>query len=125
MFGAVSPIHALVDIIIALTTGAFLLKCSGAPPSADRYVSIDGLRGYLAFFVFMDHSCVWYFFLHTGHWRVPPSSLYTNFGESSVALFFMITGFLFYGKILAGRERAIDWTRLYISTLLSQRLLEP
>lgn len=33
---------------------------------SQRISSIDGLRGYLAFGVFMHHSCIWYFYLRTG-----------------------------------------------------------
>ena len=118
MFGVLSPLPALLDLVIAIATAAILLKLSGAPPSTGRFVSIDGLRGYLAFFVFMSHSSMWYFFLHGAHWTAPPSNLYTNFGQASVALFFMITGFLFYGKILTGRSREIDWSRLFLSRIL-------
>lgn len=118
MFGVLSPFHALLDLAIAVATATILLKVSGVPPSAGRFVSIDGLRGYLAFFVFMHHSSIWYFFLRGAHWTVPPSNLYTNFGQASVALFFMITGFLFYGKILTGRSREINWSRLFLSRIL-------
>ena len=117
MFGPLSPIHALFDLSLAIATAAFLLRLSGTPPSAGRFASIDGLRGYLAFFVFMHHSSIWYFFLHGARWKAPPSNLYTNFGQASVALFFMITGFLFYGKVLNGRNE-LDWSRLFLSRIL-------
>ncbi len=118
MSEVLSPFHALLDLAVAIATATMLLKISEEPPSAGRFVSIDGLRGYLAFFVFMHHSSIWYFYLRGAPWEVPPSNLYTNFGEASVALFFMITGFLFYGKILVGRNRKIDWARLFLSRIL-------
>lgn len=77
--------------------------------------SIDGLRGFLAFGVFIHHACIWYAFLQTGAWTVPPSRVYTHLGQSTVSLFFMITGFLFYGKLLDSRGRSLDWLRLYVS----------
>jgi peptidoglycan/LPS O-acetylase OafA/YrhL len=83
-----------------------------------RVASIDGLRGFLAFFVFLHHSALWYYYLRTGEWRDPPSRLFTHFGQASVALFFMITGFLFFGKLLEGYRRPVDWMRLYIGRLL-------
>ena len=83
-----------------------------------RFASIDGLRGFLAFFVFLHHSCIWYFYLRTGNWVVPPSNLYTHFGESSVTLFFMVTGFLFFSKLIDARAKKIDWLRLFVSRLL-------
>lgn len=86
--------------------------------NSHRYASIDGLRGYLAFFVFIHHSCVWYFYLQTGQWQTPPSSVYAYFGYGCVMLFFMVTGFLFFSKLIEGRGKGIDWCRLYTSRLL-------
>ncbi len=90
------------------------------PPieGADRFLSIDGLRGYLALFVFLHHSSIWYFYLRTGRWETPPSRLYAHLGESSVALFFMITGFLFYSRLIKARHRPFDWERLYVGRVL-------
>lgn len=31
-----------------------------------RFAAIDGLRGYLAFGVFLHHSCIWFFYLLHG-----------------------------------------------------------
>ena len=110
-----SPLPAITAVIIAILTSFFLTKIFGAPPSSKQYRSLDGLRGYLAFFVFLHHSAIWYAYLRTGVWSAPPSNLYTHFGESSVALFFMITSFLFFSKLIEGRTNAIDWRRLFVS----------
>ena len=94
-----------------------------------RNASIDGLRGFLAFFVFLHHASIWYFDLRTGVWTVPPSNFYTHLGQSSVALFFMITAFLFSTKLLDARGKtsasgqpvlrsSVFWQRLYVSRLL-------
>lgn len=83
-----------------------------------RYASLDGLRGYLALSVFLSHSSIWYFYLRSGTWDVPPSNVYTQLGQSSVTLFFMITRFLFWSKLLDGRLQPIDWPRLYLSRAL-------
>ncbi len=114
----VSPIPAVVCLALAIATANVLVKRFGRPLIHDRYSSIDGLRGYLAFFVFLHHSSIWYFYLHTDQWKVPPSNIYTHFGQSSVALFFMITGFLFFSKLIDGRNKAIDWGRLFVSRIL-------
>lgn len=87
-------------------------------PTAQRISSIDGLRGYLAFGVFLHHSCIWYFFLRSGQWTEPPAALYTQLGQASVALFFMITGFLFTGKLLEAAPSGTDWLRLYVSRVM-------
>ena len=83
------------------------------PASHDRYPSIDGLRGFLAFGVFGHHAVVMHEYVTTGIWRAPPSDVYAMMGEVGVALFFAVTGFLFWGKLLSERG-APDWGRLYI-----------
>lgn len=112
----VSPLPALAGFAIALITVFLLSGPLRIAPQGDRISTIDGLRGYLACGVFLHHSAVWYYYLHTGKWTAPPSHLYGHLGQTSVALFFMITGFLFYSKILS--PRPIDWTRLFVSRLL-------
>ncbi|RFP09615.1 MULTISPECIES: acyltransferase [unclassified Duganella] len=114
----VSFLPVIACLALALLTTYAITRRYGAPPLSGRYASIDGLRGYLAFLVFLHHACIWYFYLRSGSWAKPPSYFYTNFGQGGVALFFMITAFLFYAKLLASRERGVDWTRLYLSRLL-------
>lgn len=84
---------------------------------ASRYRSIDGLRGYLALGVFLHHAVLWQGYRVSGAWTQPPSALYANAGKGSVALFFMITAFLFFGRLLDARTRPIDWTRLFFGRL--------
>jgi peptidoglycan/LPS O-acetylase OafA/YrhL len=114
----VSPYPATAALFLALACAYCIARRTGGLPEQGRFASIDGLRGYLAFFVFLHHSAIWYFYLRNGQWKVPPSNLYTHFGESSVVMFFMITGFLFWSKLIDGREKPIDWTRLFISRVL-------
>jgi peptidoglycan/LPS O-acetylase OafA/YrhL len=114
----VSPIPAIALLLVALATCSLLVKKFGASPDQGRFTTIDGLRGYLAFFVFLHHSCIWYFYLQTDQWKAPPSNLYTHLGESSVLLFFMITGLLFFSKLIDGRTKRIDWGRLFVSRFL-------
>ena len=114
----VSPIPAVLAVAVALLTCTLIALRSDPLAATDRFVAVDGLRGYLAFCVFLHHSAIWYFYLRSGTWDVPPSNLYTHFGQSGVALFFMITGFLFFSKILNGRDSGVDWLRLYVSRFL-------
>src|SRR5579862_6911783 len=107
-----SPTSCIPVVVAGLTATLLAFLVSGRSPpvaGADRFLAIDGLRGYLALSVFLHHSCVWYFYLRTGKWELPPSRLYVQLGQSSVALFFMITGFLFYSKLLQARNREFDW----------------
>lgn len=114
----ISPFPAIACVLMAAATAFFLVKQFGAPSDQGRFASIDGLRGYLAFFVFLHHSSIWYFYLRSNQWRSPPSNLYTHLGQSSVLLFFMITGFLFFSKLLDGRSKTIDWGKLFVSRFL-------
>lgn len=115
---ATSPIPALLAVAVAVATATACKRWVGASQVAGRFATIDGLRGYLAFLVFVHHACIWHYFAVGGSWALPPSALYTHFGQASVLLFFMITAFLFFNKLLEGRDRPIDWLRLYISRVL-------
>ena len=108
----------ILAIALALGTVTLVHKIAGGQLHSGKYSSIDGLRGYLAFFVFLHHSLIWFFFLRTDDWVTPPSNMYTNFGETSVSLFFMITGFLFFSKLVNGKKYPIDWLKLFISRIL-------
>lgn len=111
---------AIICLFLALLTIFALSRLLKTETScADhRFSSIDGLRGFLAFFVFLHHSCIWYFYLKTGEWTAPPSSLYAYFGTGSVLMFFMVTAFLFSSKLIEGKTKGIDWCKLFSSRLL-------
>jgi peptidoglycan/LPS O-acetylase OafA/YrhL len=118
----VGPWPAVAALCVAVLVSKWLVRLFGVPPAQGRFAPIDGLRGYLAFLVFVHHSSFWYFYLRTGQWRAPPSNLYNNFGQGSVVLFFMITGFLFFTKLLDARAGGVrdrmDWGRFFVSRFL-------
>ncbi len=74
------------------------------PRSNSRYESLDGLRGFLAVGVIVHHGMSTYTRVTTGLWTVGNSAAYGLFGTAAVAMFFMITGFLFWGKMLKDGE---------------------
>ena len=76
-----------------------------------KYVEIDGLRGFLAFLVFLHHSFIWSVFIKTNKWEAPNSNLFNQFGQTSVVLFFMITAFLFTTKLINVQNNSIDWKK--------------
>lgn len=117
-----NPLIALTAYVLAFATAALLLRT--VPKFArqlehsgeSRFASIDGLRGYLAFGVFVHHSIITWIFLQTGVIDFPPSNFYSQLGQGSVALFFMITGFLFWDRLLThGRQH--DWLAFAVSRL--------
>lgn len=86
-------------------------------PAAERRVGcIDGLRGYLAITVFFHHCIIWLYVVHGKNWDVPHGNVHTNAGQASVAVFFMITGVLFYPKILR-RLSDGEWIGHFISRI--------
>lgn len=114
----VSPLPALAATVLAALCAFGLSRWQAEHNTPGRLASVDGLRGYLAFWVYLHHAAIWYFYLRTDQWRVPPSHLYTHFGEASVAVFFMVTGLLFFGKLRRARGQRIDWAQLYTGRLL-------
>jgi peptidoglycan/LPS O-acetylase OafA/YrhL len=67
---------------------------------AHRLVPLDGLRGVLALSVFFTHAASYYFFERTGLWESPPSNFYTQMSIFPVSMFFFITGYLFWSKLM-------------------------
>jgi peptidoglycan/LPS O-acetylase OafA/YrhL len=85
-----------------------------APPSVAgqlRAINIDGLRGFLAFSVFFHHGAYYHRLLRDGQWLLRPS-FYALIGQAGVSVFFMITGYLFWQRMIRANGRP-DWLRLY------------
>ena len=105
--------------IIAATMIGWVVARAGfpLPDGARRMGCVDGLRGYLALLVMVYHFVLWSFSARFGHpWQRPESGLLDSLGPGSVNLFFMVTGFVFYPRILAGLKRT-EWRGVYISRI--------
>ena len=91
---------ALAILFAVVATPAF--KAADAPPSekSGRVSSLDGLRGVLALSVFFYHALLTRQFSATGQWHQNASHFYDALGPGAVAMFFMITGYLFWSKVL-------------------------
>lgn len=124
-----SPIHLESQPILALLYamciyGAMLLFSKlllsskifsdSATPNSTRFGSIDGLRGILALGVLIHHSFAAYGYFTTGEWKYSSSPIMNQLGQTTVALFFMITGFLFAIK---ASVPTIKWPQLYLSRI--------
>jgi peptidoglycan/LPS O-acetylase OafA/YrhL len=118
MLAPASPVHVVAIVALALLIAKAMISKFGTPSDDGRLTSIDGLRGYLAIFVFANHACVWYFYIKTGAWERPPSNLYSQLGDGSVVVFFMITAFLFFSKLINAKSSGIDWGRLFVARFL-------
>ena len=74
---------------------------------------MDGLRGFLAFAVVFHHAAIYHGYLMDGVWKTPPSHVFALLGPVGVDLFFMITGFLFWGQMMRVEGRP-SWIALYL-----------
>jgi peptidoglycan/LPS O-acetylase OafA/YrhL len=111
----VSPLFAVAVLLTAFFI-AYILNKINPSKEFQKYRSLDGLRGLAAVFVFIHHSSIWYFYKKSNIWAVPPSKLYTQLGQGAVTTFFMMTAFLFWGKI---RESSrVDWVKLYSARIM-------
>ena len=83
-------------------------------PRRTRYGAIDGLRGLLAVVVLVHHSSAIYGYFTAGVWQYGENNLLNQFGKASVALFFMLTAFLFTNKALGEH---MDWQSFYLARI--------
>lgn len=109
-----NPLFAFVAFGIALLAGQLINSRYKLEINPSRNLSIDGLRGFLAVGVFINHSSVWYRYLHTGDWLNAVSNFYNQLGSACVAIFFMITAYLFVNKLLNTKDK-YDWNSFFIS----------
>src|SRR5438477_7905673 len=106
---------ALLDCIL-LGYAAYRFGWIRIPLAARRVGFIDGLRGYLALTVFFHHCIIWLHIMRGKNWDAPHGNVHANAGQASVAVFFMITGVLFYPKILR-RLSDGEWIGHFISRI--------
>jgi peptidoglycan/LPS O-acetylase OafA/YrhL len=117
----VHPAYLAALTLVAALSAAIVLA---VVPAARRIIAnpgardleLDGLRGFLAFFVFVHHSAVTWRYLQGDGWTEPPSRLFGQLGSASVALFFMVTAYLFWGRVL-DRRGGLDWNGFWIGRL--------
>lgn len=93
----------------------FAYTSIATPHAHGRSSPLDALRGILATAVVCHHMVITYFWKTDGAWVPPQSDVLCNLGYVPVSLFFMITGFLFFGKIY---QRTPDWVDILTSRVL-------
>lgn len=116
-FTTTSVLPAFIVTLLALISARLMVRDTSATDSHE-FAGIDGLRGFLALFVFLHHSVFWFKYSHLQGWSGSSSALYTNFGQTSICLFFLLSGFLFGHKLLEGRAKEVDWLKLFCSRFL-------
>ena len=113
---AVWAYFVLMAAVVGLAAMPLFRFIDAAPGPGNRYSAIDGLRGFLAPGVFIFHLVVTHRYMETGLWEAPASRFYALLGPVGVSLFFMITGFLFWGQLLRAKGHPA-WRKLYIGRL--------
>lgn len=105
-----------IFICMLAVLSAFVLSRFEQARAFKRFQNLDGLRGVAAVSVMISHASFWYGYYRGGAWGHPPAPhfhFYTHLGSGAVAMFFMLTGFLFWGKVRT--SPTLDWERLYRS----------
>lgn len=112
-----SPVFPIAIALLVLLAGWAIAAKSAwyaqvvARPEAGRYEAIDGLRGFLALGVFFTHAISTHTWYAEGRWDASLVPFCLVAGQAGVSLFFMITGFLFWSRVL--RRRDLDTASLY------------
>lgn len=101
--------------VLLLLAATPALRLADKPPSDghNRLRNLDGLRGILALAVVFHHGAVYHRYLIDSVWDPWPSQFYGILGPVGVSLFFMITGFLFWSRLIRHQGKS-NWSRLYI-----------
>ena len=114
--------YSLLALVLSVSCALAMARLpifvwADAPPGhAKRRVSnLDGLRGFVALAVVMHHGLIYRHYFLTGRWELlaPFNSM---LGQAGVAMFFMLTGYLFWRRLVLAQGR-IDWLRLYIGRI--------
>jgi peptidoglycan/LPS O-acetylase OafA/YrhL len=113
-FYSVWPCFAATAFLLLLAASP-AFKAADVPPNpiGPRISTLDGLRGFLALGVVFHHGAVYHQYLLNDTWQAPPSQFYSLIGPVGVAMFFMITGYLFWSRLVEHKGR-VDWLRLYV-----------
>jgi len=126
LFSAVLPAPSTLAglgsvLLLVLALSAVLLR--GAPglgrvvlgESPARAGELDGLRGILSLLVVLHHCIIVRAYYATGRYEAPPGHFDNLSGEAAVALFFMITAYLYWRRLLSGGR--LSWPALLVGRL--------
>jgi peptidoglycan/LPS O-acetylase OafA/YrhL len=112
-FFAICAISLAVASAIALASGFYRERLA---ESGGRFEAIDGLRGFLALGVLGGHAVNMYSLYTSGEWGGGLAPFYNRAATAGVAIFFMITGFLFWLRLLRSGA-AFDFRAFFASRI--------
>ncbi len=85
-------------------------------PDSNRSGELDGLRGVLALLILMHHCVIMRAYRATGIYVAPPGDFDNLAGTASVALFFVSSAYLLWGRVLRSGG-VLNWPQFYASRL--------
>ncbi|WP_247398586.1 acyltransferase [Bradyrhizobium sp. 76] len=107
----------LITYVAGVGAARLIYRVGFRPHAGKRIGCIDGLRGYLALSVLIHHFIIWVQLTRLGGgWSPPTVNLFNSLGSAAVALFFMVTGCLFYPIVQLG-FRSTPWSAVYLKRL--------
>ena len=109
------PVFLLAFYAI-VATPAFAAADTPPGDTVRRISTLDGLRGVLALGVVIAHASLYRMLAADGRVSDLALTLFFRVGEAGVALFFMITGTLFWSMLLREHGRP-DWLGLFIGRI--------
>lgn len=104
-----------IVLMFIVCSSIFKSKIEGAEVKHE-YKFINGLRGLAAVFVFVNHAP--FVLINLGVQNTVFSAwgqIYPNLGSFGVQIFFCITGFLFFDKVM--KNDNIDWSDFFIARI--------
>lgn len=107
---------ACLGVALVILLGSPFYRRQVLSTEPGRTEMLDGLRGFLALGVFFNHAVNNYYYNVSGVWTTGDATFYEMTGQVSVSLFFMITGFLFWGRVLRAQGR-LDVVSFYASRI--------
>ena len=116
-FFSIWPAIGCVAVALAFVCLPMFRATEATAQAPGRARGIDGLRGFLALSVVIHHAAIHRDFVLQGVWGVGGVSRpYHAAGPIAVAMFFMITAFLFWSRVIREHGQS-DWIGLFIGRL--------
>lgn len=103
-----------ICLLLLSPTRIFAFLDSTPTGATHKLETLDGLRGFLALGVVAHHITEMVTSSKTGLWQTTP--FFVTLGQLGTSAFFMITGYLFWSKLLSKKGR-LDWVGLFIGRL--------
>ena len=111
---SIVSVAACIAVLVAILAVSWWARPVLSPP--ERTDALLGFRGLLSMGVFLHHGIIWYHLTHGLGWS--DETRFRQFGESRVALFFMMAAMIFFGQLLDATQRRFDWLRFFVGRFM-------